>query len=193
MGKAAEVPVRVHRPSNGEETGQSSGVEETIAGVDEARAQDAGQSAREDRLLQEIESLKASLRELKKDFKRSREHAVKQQLSARLEGEEMAARALLPVVEALLRASEQYGTRAPELAEGIRLLQAKVEAVLASAGFSLFASAGEPFDPRRHEAMMVTGEGGVETVARVMAPGIARGQQVMVPARVVVGRSKNGE
>lgn len=172
MSEAVEIPVRVHRAP--------------VSVVDDDLTSD------NQRLVDENEQLKQALRELKKDFQRAREHVQEEQNLARQSGEELAARALLPVVEALLRAQEQYRKKHPGLMGGIQLLQAKVEAALASAGFATLGQVGEPFDPRLHNAVTAVGEGDVETVAQVVVPGLVRGDQVVVPASVVVGRTATG-
>jgi molecular chaperone GrpE len=199
MGEAVEIPVRVHRHQvrDVDDVAFSMAVDEEHPIADEAPVVDSEKLVDENqhladqnqRLADENEQLKQALRELKKDFQRARDHAHEQQQVARQTGEELAARAVLPVVEALLRAQEQYRKKHPGLVGGIQLLQAKVEAALASAGFTPLGEVGEPFDPRRHEAVTAVGAGDIETVAQVVVPGLARGEQVVVPARVVVGRT----
>lgn len=199
MGKAVKIPVRVHRSpvSIVDDVMTPLAPDEEHPIADEAPVADSEKLAEHNQQLidqnqllsDENEQLKQALRELKKDFQRARDHEQTEQIVARQAGEELAARSLLPVVEALLRAQEHYCEQQPELSAGLRLLQAKVEAALASAGFSTLGQVGEPFDPRRHEAVTAVGAGDVETVAQVVVPGLARGDQVVVPARVVVGRT----
>ena len=206
MSEAVEIPVRVYRSQRAQASEPDGPTAEQVEAMSVATGsqpepeQAAGcgpQPAEESaplagansRLDDETNQLKNALRELKKDFQRARDHHQQEQLAARRQGEELAARALLPVIEALLRAQEQYRSAPGGLATGLGLLQSKVEAALAAAGFAMLGQVGEPFDPNRHEAVTAVGAGANETVAQLLVPGLARGEQVVVPARVVVGRS----
>jgi molecular chaperone GrpE len=192
MGETVEIPISANRSSDLRPDHQSP-IDGNPAGRVDSPQPVEQLGANIGRLERENDALKKALRDLKQDFQRVREHEKQEQLAARRAGEELAVTALLPAVEALLRASEQLAGREPVLANGIKLLREKVEAALTSAGFTLLGTVGEPFDPQRHEAVTVIGKGGRETVARVLVPGVARDEQVVVPARVIVGRSAHGE
>jgi molecular chaperone GrpE len=85
----------------------------------------------------------------------------------------------------------------PDLAQdgwagGIRHIERKFRAVLEANGLSSFESAGEPFDPNRHEAAgLARGEDGI--VAAELQKGYKFHDKVLRPARVMVGRSEDKE
>lgn len=66
---------------------------------------------------------------------------------------------------------------------------AELEALIVGAGYTEFGEIGEPFDPRRQEALSgdLPAEGGV--VAEVLEPGLETLGEVVVPARVRIGRN----
>jgi molecular chaperone GrpE len=77
-----------------------------------------------------------------------------------------------------------------ELAVGLRAVLEQMEAVMARHGVTRFGAPGEPFDPRRHEAIAVQESDEVpdRTVLELDRSGFAIGDQVLRPARVVVSR-----
>ncbi len=69
---------------------------------------------------------------------------------------------------------------------GVEMVRQKFAALLEESGVSEIAAEGEPFDPRRHEAIgRQPGPEGV--VVAVAERGFEAGSQVVRPARVVVG------
>ncbi len=96
---------------------------------------------------------------------------------------------LLPVLDNLDKSVAAAATSDP-LIEGVELVRAQLEKVLAGYGAERFASTGEAFDPERHEAVAV---GPVEdpiqdgTVIQEWKPGYRVGETVLRPAQVVVG------
>ena len=101
-------------------------------------------------------------------------------------------RTLLPVLDDLERALLHIppgGTREPWV-EGFRLAGRKLINLLEQAGVARVGAAGEPFDPRFHEAVgqrppAHNGEK-AGTIAEVVRPGYRLGDEVLRPAQVVV-------
>jgi molecular chaperone GrpE len=76
----------------------------------------------------------------------------------------------------------------PKWAASIDAVRAQFDAVLTSLGVERFDSLGQPFDPRRHNAvMMEDGEGEHEVVTDELQPGYQIGDTVLRPAMVKVG------
>ena len=77
-------------------------------------------------------------------------------------------------------------------AEGVRLVQRKLQAVLESAGLRSIDAEGKPFDPWEHEAVLYdeTGEHADGAVVHVVRPGYKLHGRVLQPAQVVVARKR---
>jgi molecular chaperone GrpE len=74
-------------------------------------------------------------------------------------------------------------------AASIDAVRAQFDAVLKNLGVERFDSLGQPFDPHRHNAvMMEDGEGEHEVVIDELQPGYQMGDMVLRPAMVKVGR-----
>jgi molecular chaperone GrpE len=101
-------------------------------------------------------------------------------------------RALLPVLDDLERAllhTPPGGTREPWV-EGYRLVGRKLVNLLEHARMARIGAAGEPFDPRFHEAVgqrppAHPGEK-AGMIAEIVRPGYRLGDEVLRPAQVVV-------
>ena len=76
-------------------------------------------------------------------------------------------------------------------AEGLRAVLEQMDAVLARQGAQRIGSAGDPFDPERHEAVAVqpSAELPDRTILSVERSGFALGDRVIRPAQVVVARA----
>jgi molecular chaperone GrpE len=99
----------------------------------------------------------------------------------------------LEAVDAVERALRQQ----PEnpLAEGLRAVLDQMEGILARQGVQRIGTAGERFDPERHEAIDVreTAEAPPGTIVEVARSGFAAGDRVLRPAQVVVSRPQRRE
>lgn len=80
----------------------------------------------------------------------------------------------------------------PFLFEGLRAVLAQMEAILERQGVQRVGTAGERFDPERHEAIGVrhTTELPDRTVLEVARSGFARGDRVLRPAQVIVSDAR---
>jgi molecular chaperone GrpE len=76
--------------------------------------------------------------------------------------------------------------------EGLRGVLEQMEAILAREGVQRIGTAGERFDPERHEAVGVryTDEAPDRTVVDVARSGFALGDRVLRPAEVIVSRAE---
>ena len=101
---------------------------------------------------------------------------------------------LLEVVDNLDRAvaaARDKTSSGESLLTGVELVRDQFLAKLAAFGVSRFASQGQPFDAGRHEAVsMVEVDDPAlgETVVTVLTEGYTIGDELMRPARVVVGK-----
>jgi molecular chaperone GrpE len=76
-------------------------------------------------------------------------------------------------------------------AAGLRAVLEQMESILARYGVTRTGESGEQFDPERHEAVAVSGDGDGpgRTIEHVARSGYALGDRVLRPAQVVVSRS----
>ena len=90
---------------------------------------------------------------------------------------------LVPILDDIGRARE-HG----ELNGGFKSVAESVEATTAKLGLESFGEAGEPFDPRVHEALMHSYSAGVTepTCVQILQPGYRVGDRILRPARVAV-------
>ncbi len=102
------------------------------------------------------------------------------------------ARELLPALDnldrALAAAEAQPENADHHLTDGIRLVQAELQAALDRVGITQDAPVGQPFDPHVHEAVAQQPADGVEPgiVTEVFSPGYRLGDEVLRAAKVVV-------
>jgi molecular chaperone GrpE len=90
---------------------------------------------------------------------------------------------LLPILDDIGRARE-HG----ELNGGFKSVAESLETTTAKLGLESFGDAGEPFDPRVHEALMHSYSPGVTepTCVQILQPGYRVGDRILRPARVAV-------
>jgi molecular chaperone GrpE len=124
------------------------------------------------------------------DFENYRKRMAREAAQAADRGVHKAVKELLPALDHLdlaLRSAEKEGL-APELVQGIRLIQEEFASALGRVGVEAFSPAGEAFDPEQHEAMASHPADGAEpgTVIEVYQQGYRLGGNVLRPARVVV-------
>jgi molecular chaperone GrpE len=97
-------------------------------------------------------------------------------------------REVLPVVDNLERALAAAADSEGPLHEGVKLVLADLQGVLARAGVEPLEPVGERFDPNVHEALSTRPEEGAEAgvVVEVVEKGYRTADSVIRPARVVV-------
>ena len=90
---------------------------------------------------------------------------------------------LLPVLDDIGRAREHE-----ELKGGFKAVAEALESAAGKLGLTVFGTAGEPFDPNIHEALMhsYSAEVTEPTCVQVLQPGYKVGERILRPARVAV-------
>ncbi len=98
---------------------------------------------------------------------------------------------LLPIADDLQRALDSVSVHLAGLTwvQGIELIYRKLQHTLEIHGLSEVKTAGEPFDPNFHEAVM-TAEGEEGKVIEELQKGYRLHDRVIRPAMVVVGKGK---
>lgn len=96
---------------------------------------------------------------------------------------------LLPVLDDIGRARE-HG----ELEGGFKAVAEALETTLAKLGLERYGEAGDPFDPRIHEALMHQYADDVDgpTCRLIVQPGYRHGERILRPARVAVAEPTVG-
>jgi molecular chaperone GrpE len=160
------------RPGESAEAEQRSGTEQEAA---QLRAQVAELDERWKRALADLDNYrKRSAREIDRRVAEEREQLLHEFLN------------VVDVVERAL----QLGSPGEPTYEGLRGLLEQLEASLRRHDVTRIGSAGEAFDPLRHEAVAVrdTDDLPPHTVVESVRSGFALGDRVLRPAQVVVSR-----
>jgi molecular chaperone GrpE len=167
---------------------------------DETNEQTVEQATMEDALA-ELEQFKADAAEMLERLQRSqaefanfRRRTEQERELQRVRATEDIIRKLLPVADdfdrALNAVPEEISSN-PWI-EGIRLIERKLWRALESEGISIMESVGHPFDPSRHEAVMVDESAGdADTVVEEFQRGYFVNDTVLRPAMVKVGSAES--
>jgi molecular chaperone GrpE len=142
---------------------------------------------------QKAEECLDQLRRTQADFVNYRRRMSQEQAEARIAAQSAMLSQLLPVLDDLGRA---LGAAPPELAthpwvQGLFLVARRLTTLLGQLGVRQIGTAGEPFDPHRHEAITTEVRTDVPegTILHVIQPGYVLGERVIRPAQVVVARA----
>ncbi|GAA4630272.1 nucleotide exchange factor GrpE [Actinoallomurus vinaceus] len=124
----------------------------------------------------DLQRLQAEYSNYRKRVDRDRA-AVREQALAYVLGE------LLPVLDDIGRAREHE-----ELTGGFKQIAESLEGIVGKLGLESFGTAGEPFDPNVHEALMHAYSDEVEepTAVQILQSGYRIGERTLRPARVAV-------
>ncbi len=155
-----------------------------------------------ERLKQEVETLKRERDEFRDLYLRTRadfenyKRAMDQRWKQAVEfASERLVSELLPVLDNFERAlavSEEADARA--ILDGVRMIFRQLQEILEREGLKAFDSRGEPFDPRKHEAVsMVESEAPAGTVVEEYERGYYFKERLLRPAKVVVSRGQGVE
>jgi molecular chaperone GrpE len=160
------------------------------AAVEEAAASEAAVQQDLDELqakAAERDEFLALAQRTQADFENFRKRAAREQQLAERRGLSRVVRELLPALDNLERALQATAAD-DQLAEGIRLVQAELNAAMARVGIQNYSPKGEPFDPTVHEAMAQQPVDGAEsgTVVEVYQAGYRLDDEVIRPAKVIV-------
>jgi molecular chaperone GrpE len=172
---------------------------ETLTDTERDNAAENGQPSME-AVLAELEQFKADAADMLDRLQRS--HAEFANFRRRIDQErdlqrsratEDLVRKLLPVADDFDRALRSVPDEISgnPWIEGIRLVERKLWRALEGEGISVMESLGQPFDPSRHEAVMVDEGGGVaDTVIEEFQRGYYVNDTVLRPAMVKVGSAE---
>ena len=125
------------------------------------------------------------------DLENVRKRAARDVEAANRYGLEKFAQELLPVRDSLELAVQNAGRAdARSLAEGQEATLKLLNKALEKLGVTVIDPAGEPFDPARHDAMMMQESATAEpnSVLKVVQPGYELNGRLLRPARVIVAR-----
>jgi molecular chaperone GrpE len=147
--------------------------------------------------LEQLEDLKAALATMLDDLQRSRAEFAnyrrrmeQDQAQMRVRATEGLLKKLLPVADDFDRAlrATPDDVRAHPWFEGIRLVERKLWSVLENEGVKPIEAVGTPFDPSRHEAIMVDEDAATaDTVVEEYQRGYTQNDVVLRPSMVKVG------
>jgi len=126
------------------------------------------------------------------DLENVRKRAARDIEAANRYGLEKFAQELLPVRDSLELAVQNAGRAdARSLAEGQEATLKLLNKALEKLGVTVIDPLGEPFDPARHDAMMMQESATAEpnSVLQVVQPGYELNGRLLRPARVIVARA----
>lgn len=170
----------VRAPASGD--GGSPGTQPVPA--ESGSADEAPESAdRISELEQEREGLQNDLKRLQAEYINYKRRVDRDRQSVREVAVGSVLSELLPVLDDIGRARE-HG----ELAGGFKAVAEALETALTKLGLERYGEAGDPFDPRIHEALMHQYADDVDgpTCRLIVQPGYRHGERVLRPARVAV-------
>ncbi len=171
-------------------------VAEASSGVGPPTPPPAGEAIERDidTLLAEAEKQRDEYLDLAKrtkaDFENFRKRAAGEAQAAQVRGKIEVAREVIEAVDNLERALEAAGGEdGDSLVSGVEMVLGGLRETLSRNGVEALDPAGEKFDPQWHEALSTAAAEGVETghVAEVLQKGYRLNEQLIRPARVVVG------
>src|SRR5947207_5643912 len=156
----------------------------TVEPEDEAAPESNGAASAEDKAAEYLELAQRT----QADFENFRKRAVKEMAAAGTRAKAGLIRELLPVVDNLERALGAVEQSDDGVGQGLKLVYAELQGVLARNGVAAMEPSGEQFDPNVHEAISTRpvedAESGI--VVDVVEKGYKLDETVIRPARVVV-------
>ncbi|HEY2130063.1 MAG TPA: nucleotide exchange factor GrpE [Streptosporangiaceae bacterium] len=131
----------------------------------------------------------ADVQRIQAEYANYRKRVERDRLAVREQALANVLSALLPVLDDIGRARE-HG----ELTGGFKSVGESLETTAAKLGLESFGDAGEPFDPRVHEALTHTYSTDVTepTAVQILQPGYRVGDRIVRPARVAVAEPSDG-
>lgn len=151
-----------------------------------------GDPAEVERLREEVREKDERILRLMADFENLRRRSAERELALRQEALTEAVLLLLPVGDSLSRAVKADGEG---LKEGVTLTLQAFAGALERMGIREVPADGQPFDPRRHEALAQEEREDVPegTVTEVFRPGYTLGERLLRPALVKVAKGPGGD
>ena len=140
-----------------------------------------------DALVAERDSYMDQFTRARADYQNLRRRVEQDQATARQQAARDILLQLLPVADDFDRAlaNAPESTDQQSWVSGTRMVGRKLLGILERYGVRRFASVGQPFDPKRHEAVATDGDG--STVVEAYQDGYLLGDQVLRPAMVRTG------
>ena len=131
----------------------------------------------------------ADVQRIQAEYANYRKRVERDRLAVREQALANVLHELLPVLDDIGRARE-HG----ELTGGFKSVGESLETTAAKLGLESFGDAGEPFDPRVHEALTHTYSTDVTepTAVQILQPGYRVGDRIVRPARVAVAEPSDG-
>jgi molecular chaperone GrpE len=147
-------------------------------------------------LIAERDEIKDRMLRIAADFENSKKRSRKEQTDAVAQAREALLRDMLDVVDNLERATTQTGGAVDGAAvlKGVNLVLRQFQQKLERHDVKPFESAGQPFDPRVHEAISQVENAGVPAgnVAVELQKGYKIGERLLRPAMVSVSTGPAG-
>ncbi len=169
--------------------------EDTELEDEELLSKDKLKSLRDKLKLSEEERKKCQddLQRMKADFLNSRKRLEEQLARDKERATDKLIVELLTLADSFDMAmldKELWGGMDTRLKTGIEAIQAKLSSILISNNITTISPEGEMFDPNEHEAVSnspVTDDGDIDKIIAVLQRGYKRNNDIIRPARVVVG------
>ncbi|HEU68630.1 MAG TPA: nucleotide exchange factor GrpE [Candidatus Acetothermia bacterium] len=160
---------------------------------DEPRVADEGAAVETGVSPDEIGRLRSDLVRLAADFDNYRKAVAREREILRERAWDEAARALLPVYDALQRALDAHAGEESELRHALAQLMGLVEEALRRLGCEGYDSVGKAFDPLYHEALLAEESDREKNVILAeFERGFLRAGRVIRPAKVKVSLGRGG-
>jgi molecular chaperone GrpE len=167
---------------------ESESVDEAAA-TDEASAEAAEADLHADlgAITKERDEMRGLAQRVQADFENYRKRMLREQTEAISRANESMVEQLLPVLDSLELALGQLGDADEHVRKGLELVYAELLGVLEKAGLERIDTAGVPFDPTVHEAVLQEGESeGEPVVVDTVRTGYRLKGRVLRPAMVKV-------
>jgi molecular chaperone GrpE len=131
----------------------------------------------------------ADLQRLQAEYANYRKRVDRDRVAVRDQAVATALAGLLPVLDAIGQARE-HG----ELSGGFKSVADSLSAAVVKLGLVAYGEAGDPFDPKIHEALTYTYSPDVteDTCVEILQPGYKVGERILRPARVAVAAPATG-
>ncbi len=169
-------------------------IDETAEGP--GRDPDAAIGDRISELQRDLTTERDKLLRLAAEFDNYRKRMMRERLEAEARGKADLVKELLDPIDDIARFAhvDPAVTDSTTLAEGVAMVERKLDKTLRTAGLEAVNPVGEPFDPAKHEAVATEPAATPEedgTVGRVYQIGYTFKGQLLRPARVVVRQHTN--
>jgi molecular chaperone GrpE len=176
-----------------EELRDASEQAEDLPPVDEATALRAALEAlqrQHEEVVQERQALHDRYLRLAAEFDNFRKRNAREWQEQRQRAAAEVLRAVLEIADNLERALQAPAADAQGLRGGVELIRQQLQALLQRFGIACIEAQGLPFDPARHEAVLLVESEGVESqhVVDVVQQGYTLHGEILRPARVTVSR-----